>query len=171
MYSIVTPSLHPVSTWSYLRLDRVRTRPFSSLAGAVRVFPSEQAVIDYVRGEDYDSTADDSQTAAAAKSFLSVDGELFERDSRQDEGEFGERNGGLRPVEGGKVGMAVIFNKAPIEGGVATWDYTLRFNYTYGVSMFEDQVGGYCAVLSTGPVHWGYGSSVCLQATPAFVPH
>lgn len=99
-------------------------------------------MIDYVRGEDYDSTADDSQTSAASKRLLSEDGELLERDRRLDEEEFREWNGGLRPGEGGKVGMAVIFNKAPLEGGVATWDYTLRFNYTYGVSMFEDQVGG-----------------------------
>ncbi|CAM9094590.1 unnamed protein product, partial [Laminaria digitata] len=114
--------------------------PMSSLAGAVRVFPSEKAVIDYVRGEDYDSTTDDPKTAAASSSPSSPDGELLERDRRQDVEEFREWNGGLRPGEqGGKVGMAVIFNKAPLEGGVATWDYTLRFNYTYGVSMFEDQ--------------------------------
>lgn len=147
--------------------------PLSSLAGAVRVFPSEQAIIDYVRGEDYDSTTNDPQTSAASKSFLSVDGELLERDSRQDGEEFREWTGGQRSVEGGKVGMAVIFNKAPLEGGVATWDYTLRFNYTYGVSMFEDQVRGEksCAVASRGAERYGWLSlvSICPQATPAFV--
>lgn len=99
-------------------------------------------MIDYVRGEDYESTTDGPQTAAASSRLLSVDGELLERGSHQDGEESREWNGGLRPWKGAKVGMAVIFNKAPLEGGVATWDYTLRFNYTYGVSMFEDQVGG-----------------------------
>lgn len=147
-----------------------RPCPLSSLAGAVRVFPSEQAIIDYVRGEDYDSTTDDPQTSAASQSFLSVDGELLERDSRQDGEEFRGWAGGQRSVEGGKVGMAVIFNKAPLEGGVATWDYTLRFNYTYGVSMFEDQVRGEksCAVASTGEALYGCCLSVCPQATPTF---
>lgn len=39
-----------------------------------------------------------------------------------------------------KVGMAVVFNKVPLEGEVPQWDYTLRLNYTYGVSQFEAQV-------------------------------
>lgn len=100
-------------------------------------------MVDYVRSEDYDSPPDDPPIAAAkTRSLLSADGELSERDRGQD-------GGGVRvegDEEGGKVGMAVIFNKAPLEGGVATWDYTLRFNYTYGVSMFEDQVGVYSFV-------------------------
>lgn len=41
----------------------------------------------------------------------------------------------------GKVGMAVIFNKVPADGGVVSWDYTLRFNYSYGVSQLQEQVG------------------------------
>lgn len=44
----------------------------------------------------------------------------------------------------GKVGMAVIFNKVPADGGSASWDYTLRFNASYGVSQFDHQVCQSC---------------------------
>lgn len=130
----------------------------SSLAGAVRIFPSEQAVIDYVRSTDYDSPPAPPDSVGAdsdsdSDSDSSRDGEGASGHSRQ--GRNGARSsrqakagkelgGAVRDgeSEGEKVGMAVIFNKAPLEGETAAWDYTLRLNYTYGVSMFEEQVRG-----------------------------
>lgn len=107
-----------------------------SLADAVRIFPSEKAIVDYVQSADYDtrspSVVDGQQTRTGAAAVDSdKEGAMRERGEGQE-----------REEEEGKVGMAVIFNAAPAEGGAISWDYTLRFNYTYGVSMFEDQVRG-----------------------------
>ena len=101
-------------------------------------------MIDYIESEDYD-------TPSGTPFMVSDDDD----DRKEGEGE-GEGGGGTRiEFEGeqsqsrrsrtrqerrSKVGMAVIFNKAPLEGEVPQWDYTLRLNYTYGVSQFEEQV-------------------------------
>lgn len=79
----------------------------------VRLFESEEAIVRYIRSSDYDKH--DTRTTARPQT----------EDAEED----------------AKVGMAVIFNSAPQEGSPSgSWDYTLRFNYTYGVSMLEDQV-------------------------------
>lgn len=104
------------------------------------MFSSEQALIDYVRSADYDRGSDfpspnEAERSNAADSSIGVPG-------------YGGMSGGQLSQEVGlrkhpqKVGMAIIFNKAPLEGEVPKWDYTLRLNYTYGVSQLQDQVRG-----------------------------
>lgn len=78
--------------------------------------------MDYVRSNDYDSSP--TNLGPFSESDV-VEGGHVEGDS-------------TTGVD--KIGMAVIINRAPLDGGASTWDYTLRLNYTYGVSMFEDQV-------------------------------
>ncbi|CAM9424100.1 unnamed protein product, partial [Ectocarpus fasciculatus] len=107
------------------------------LADAVQLFSSEQALIDYVRGADYDRGSDfpspnEAESAKAADSSTGVPSY-----ARMSGGQLSQEVGlGKQPH---KVGMAIIFNKAPLEGEVPKWDYTLRLNYTYGVSQLQDQ--------------------------------
>lgn len=108
-------------------------------------------MIDYVRSPDYDKNANVPFNGGAddnsSRKRVSADGSSggiggggsdaagegsSVHDADDDDG------GGDTPMY--KVGMAIIFNKAPLEGEVPKWDYTLRLNYTYGVSQFEDQV-------------------------------
>lgn len=106
----------------------------------MQLFSSEQAVIDYVRSSDYDRGSDfpspnEAESSSAADSSVGVPG--YEGTSG------GELSQEVRlRKHPHKVGMAIIFNKAPVEGEVPKWDYTLRLNYTYGVSQLQDQVRG-----------------------------
>lgn len=112
----------------------VTHRP-SLLADAVRVFSSEQAIIDYVRSEDYDTPSGTPFGDDAHQDFPPQSKEGSDQiDGEQSQGSQ------ARQERRSKVGMAVIFNQAPLEGEVPQWDYTLRLNYTYGVSQFEEQV-------------------------------
>ncbi|CBJ29591.1 conserved unknown protein [Ectocarpus siliculosus] len=128
------------------------------LADVVQLFSSEQALIDYVRSADYDRGSDfpspnEAERSNAADSSIGVTG-------------YGGMSGGQLSQEVGlrkhphKVGMAIIFNKAPLEGEVPKWDYTLRLNYTYGVSQLQDQVT--TSALERPPTSdhmWGYSYS------------
>lgn len=92
-------------------------------------------MVDYIKSSDYeDSEArhygdgdDDTAFAEDEDSWIPSDHDEYATEYEEDSWN-------------GKVGMAVIFNKAPVEGGAQVWDYTLRFNYTYGVSRYADQV-------------------------------
>ena len=105
-------------------------------------------MVRYVKSKDYEKMADEPRSTS-----LSGDdhehgrgrGHLRAEAAREDAGAAGEEGVAWQDLseQSGKVGMAVIFNEAPgeEEGGVGGWDYTLRFNYTYEVSYFQDQVG------------------------------
>lgn len=112
----------------------------SEYADAVRVFSSESALIDYVRSEDYDrrsgtpfhAEANDSGGSAVDNGLTAAKEGLSGRRSNQEDRGDDEGHD--------KVGMAVIFNEAPLKGEVPRWDYTLRLNYTYGISQLGEQV-------------------------------
>lgn len=122
--------------------------PPSSLSAAVQLFPSEQSLVDYVKSVDYDKQDNEAKTeSGTASPNRAVEDDTVEQDvlfqggtESGDEQEAARVALGSEEVVDGKVGMAVIFNKAPQAGGTRSWDYTLRFNYTYGVSQFEEQV-------------------------------
>lgn len=99
----------------------------SYLADAVYLFSSEDSLTRYIRSKEYDADSASlwGNSNGRESSHLRANvpwGEVKTSD------------------ELGKVGMAVIFKEAPQEDGIGAWDYTLRFNYTYGLSMIDDQV-------------------------------
>lgn len=112
----------------------------SHFADAVRVFSSEQAVIDYVRSEDYDTPSGTPFSDQGRRAYSGHQGEGGGEGSIEAETTGEQPRGRGGEERRSKVGMAVIFNKAPLEGEAPQWDYTLRLNYTYGVSQFEQQV-------------------------------
>lgn len=95
-------------------------------------------MIDYVRSADYDRRSGTPFNAETNSSGSAIDydgvtakeGLAGRRSTQEDEGHD-------------KVGMAVIFNEAPLEGETPRWDYTLRLNYTYGMSQFGEQVSNH----------------------------
>lgn len=99
-------------------------------------------MIDYVRSEDYDrrsGTPFHTEANNSSSGRPAVDGGVAAAKG----GLSGRQSsrGGRGDDEGhDKVGMAVIFNEAPVEGEVPRWDYTLRLNYTYGISQLGEQV-------------------------------
>lgn len=103
----------------------------------MRVFSSESALIDFVRSEDYDRGSG-TPFVAEKNGGSAIDGGGV----TAEEGLSGRQSGQADRGEAGqdKVGMAVIINEAPMEGEVPRWDYTLRLNYTYGISQFGEQV-------------------------------
>lgn len=135
VYSFQSPPLTHPRTYV-----RTHAREYSDIprefADAVRVFSSESALIDYVRSEDYDRRSG-TPFFAESKSGADIDGTAMAGLSGQSSQEQGGEEGH------DKVGMAVIFNEAPLEGEVPRWDYTLRLNYTYGISQFGEQVSNY----------------------------
>lgn len=116
--------------------------PFSSLSDAVRLFPSEKSLVDYVKSVDYDKQDTDGKTetsTTAQTNWVEKDARFQSGTEGNDGSEASRVTRGPEAIDG-KVGMAVIFNKAPQAGGTTSWDYTLRLNYTYGVSQLEEQV-------------------------------
>ena len=120
------------------------------------MFSSEQAIIDYVTSADYDTRSGTPFT-----------------DTPSGNSRVPYKN------THSKVGMAVIFNEAPIEGEVPKWDYTLRLNYTYGVSQFEEQVRTNARLQFTCRFHPALGCMVssmpcvhrCVQSSCCPFPH
>lgn len=92
------------------------------MADAVHLFSSEESLTRYIRSKDYD--ADSASLWGNGNSHLRANAPWEEGKTSDDLG---------------KVGMAVIFKEAPEEGGIGAWEYSLRFNYTYGLSMVDDQ--------------------------------
>lgn len=93
---------------------------------------------DYIKSSDYEDTDarhygdgdDDGDETAIPEDEESWIWSDHDEDASEDEEDSWN----------GKIGMAIIINKAPVEGGAQVWDYTLRFNSTYGVSRYGDQV-------------------------------
>lgn len=108
----------------------------------MRVFSSEQAIIDYVESENYDTPSGTpfSDSVSDDEGREDISGQQREGGIEVEGGQSRGPRARPRQERRSKVGMAVIFNKAPLEGEVPQWDYTLRLNYTYGVSQFEEQV-------------------------------
>lgn len=144
-------------------------RNLSSLAEAVQVFDSEQAVLDFIASAHYEdvgvghkggrgASAEETRPTPtpsrdghgdARREELARSGKRFRGAGGGGTGAGGSadteaeelRDAGVKPGDG-KIAMAVIFNKAPADGGPASWDYTLRLNFTYEVARFQDQVSG-----------------------------
>lgn len=128
----------------------------SRLSRIVRLFSSEESLVDYIKSSDYEDTRaahddddwdvledvededDDSWITSDHDGYATEDGEVSATAAGEGEGAGATEN--RRETWNGKVGMAIIFNKVPVEGGDQVWDYTLRFNYSYGVSQYSDQV-------------------------------